>query len=154
MIRTWLEGLEGREKRLLIVGGLLGLAMLLFLLWRPLAAAQQRLQTQVDQRQALVDWMTRATAEIRQLQPGGGDTTSSEGALTQRIEAWSRQLGLQAKALPGNGTEIKVTLDGASFDRVLDFVDQAGRAGLRASGAEIRALKTPGQVTASLTLSP
>ncbi|NVK44507.1 MAG: type II secretion system protein M [Oceanospirillaceae bacterium] len=151
--REWWQALGEREKRLLSGGGVLALAMLLVLIWRPLVAAQDRLQRQVEQKAALVTWMRRADAEIRQLAPAGADAAAGSAGLRQSLDAAIARQSLDADIREANG-ELEVAVRKAGFDQVLSLMEIAHDRGATLGAVDIQALKEPGKVAAQLRLQP
>jgi len=155
MIKAWLLELSDREKLILGGGGLLSLAILLhLLLWRPMTAEHERLQKQVDKKQALAVWMSAAAGEAQHLQRSSPRPPASDRPLEQLLAEQVARLRLESKRLPGGEAgAVALRLDNAEFDRVLQLLEQLSQTGVQLVEADLRSAVQPGRVNAQLSFS-
>lgn len=128
-IQTWLDGLNPRERRLVIGGGLfLSLFLLYQLTWAPFANGVASMQTKVSKAQQNLIWMQQAADEVRSLSGGAaGGRPVHTGSLLGLIEKTARQRGLGSsirKVQPEGQDGVRVWMDRVSFDAVMTWLDE------------------------------
>ena len=128
-IQIWLSGLNPRERRLVIGGGVfLAVFVLYQLIWAPFANGVADMQTKVNKQQQDLLWMQQAAQEVRTLQGGaGGRGQVHSGSLLGLIEKTARERGLGAsirKVQPEGQNGVRMWLDKVSFDTVMTWLDE------------------------------
>lgn len=141
-----------REQRLLaVLAGVLGLALLYFVIWQPsvnaVAQAEQRLSGQQQQ----LRWVQQSLAKYQALsQAAESDTQQAEQAdqsSTQRLNAAATAMELSIARMQPQQNGVLVTIDEADFSQVIDFIASLQRDyGLQVSVADMARLDAPGQV--------
>lgn len=159
--KQWWSGLEARERRTLILGGIaLAIILYIFAIWLPAHRKADALEARLAEQQALLAWMQQASAEAQALRAasGGGNTVVGTGnqALFSFVDQSAREAGL-ADALrqvePTGDQRVRVTLQKANFDVVMNWLATLKtRHGVDASALTIRRTDTEGLVDAQLVL--
>jgi len=128
-LQTWLDGLNPRERRLVIGGGIFLLVFVLYqLTWAPFTNGVANMQSRVDKQQQDLLWMQQAAQEALTLQGGSaGRRAVHTGSLLGLIEKTARQRGLGAsirKVQPEGQNGVRMWLDKVSFDAVMIWLDE------------------------------
>lgn len=166
-------GLERREQVLLVGGGLLAAALLVYaLIWLPLQRGVQQLRLSVAQSHAELTYMRQAAAEVqrldnqqaargRALTPSGSDqaalATANE-SLATLVDRSARDTDSDfAAALkrvePQPGGRLNARLEQADFDQLLRWLAALRRVhGVSVVSLAIDAAQRPGLVDARLVL--
>ncbi|VAW95103.1 hypothetical protein MNBD_GAMMA20-2415 [hydrothermal vent metagenome] len=132
-MKTWFESLDLRERRMLIIGSvLLGVMLFYLLVWEPLEHGVETLRKSNAEQQTQLQWMQQAVDEVKQLRGGSGRPAQlAKGqSLLSAIDdvARSNQLADALKRVQPDGRErARVWLEGASFDRLVHWVDSLQR---------------------------
>jgi type II secretory pathway component PulM len=160
-LQQWWAGLEARERRTLLLGGVvLAIILYLFGIWLPAHREADRLQARLAEQRALLAWMQQAGAEAQSLRAGGAGSGQAVGignqALFSFIDQSARESGL-ASALrqvePTGEQRVRVTLQQANFDVLMNWlVLLRTRHGVETSGLSVRRGDKPGIVDAQLLL--
>lgn len=154
-MNAWWNGLQERERRLLLTLGVLAAALLWWLLLlRPLAAERSRAELAIATLQGSVA-QARAQADAILLARNLA-TPRPVRSLFALIDSSARSAGLmnaQTRVEPLGEDRVRVTLDGVEFDRLAQWLETLDRE----EGVDIhewsvdRAL-VPGLVDSGLTL--
>lgn len=96
-MKAWLQGLNPRERAIVISGGMLGVLVFGYLLvveplWNQLEEQRAQLQSQ----KALLTWMQSSAAEVRQLRSGSGSVDKTGKAPYLLLDAAVRSSDLPA----------------------------------------------------------
>lgn len=157
---AWLQGLEPRERRLLVLGTVALLVMFFYLVaWEPLAKGVEAQRHQHQQQTALLHWMEQSTAEAKRLRAATGRPAQlARGqSLLAAVDrtARSNQLGDALKRVqPDGDNQARVWLEGASFDRILRWLDALEQQqGVHVVNSVFEAGEEPGRVDARLVLA-
>lgn len=160
-LQQWWKGLEARERRTLIIGGVaLVIILYVFVIWLPAHRSADRLAERLADQRALLAWMQQAGAEAQGLRAagaGGGQTVGiGNQALFSFVDQSAREAGL-ASALrqvePTGDQRVRVTLQKAGFDQLMNWlVTLKTRHGIDASAMTVRRGEEPGLVDAQLIL--
>ena len=156
-IRTYLDGLNPRERRTLIGGSITLLIFLLYqLVWAPIADGVTAMQDKVNKQQQDLLWMQQAAQEVRQFRSGGRQRPRRSGSLLGSIErtARSSKLGESIRKVQPEGQNgVRMWLDGAVFDDVLAWLDGLQyQQGIMVSNISIERLSEQGRVNVRLLL--
>jgi len=156
-MKAWFESLDPRERRMLIIGSaLLGVMLFYLLAWEPLEHGVESLRKSHAEQRARLQWMQQAVAEVKQLRGSSGRPAQlAKGqSLLAAIDraARSNQLGDALKRVQPDGSErARVWLEGASFDRLVRWVDSLQRQqGVRVVSSVFEAREEVGRVDARL----
>ena len=159
-MKDWLAQLASRERRGLLVGVGLLLAVLLYLLaWLPFSREVERLRTTVAEQRALAAWMEQAAREAQRLRRLRA--ASSQGrahrSLLSLSDQTARQRGLGGaikRVEPEGQDKVRIRLEAAAFDDLVRWLEQLQLGhGVRILRITVEARETPGLVDARLTLA-
>ena len=124
--KVWFNQLQPRERQLVLVAMLVFAIFLPYqLIWSPLLNRADRLQQQVNQQTAQLQWMRNALREIPQLQGGSGNKSSA--SLLSVVEQTANQGKLRSnirKIQPEGEQGVRIWMDNAGFDDVLMWLEQ------------------------------
>jgi len=158
-MKDWFYGLEARERRLIISGGIIVSIMLLYLLiWEPIARQNEMLKVSYANSQQLIDWMEEAAREAKALQEKIRANGSSDSSRNQSLlgvidrTAKSANLGPAVKRVQPDGkTGARVWLESAIFNDMIKWLEgMQHRDGIRLTNAVIEKLEDAGLVNARL----
>jgi general secretion pathway protein M len=154
-LRAWYDGLQTREQRMVLYGGVaLALIILFGGILLPLqSAVSDVLSRNETKRQDLV-WMRANVAEVRA--SGNIVPADSSDPPVVVVDRVGRAAGLtdSLRGTQPNGNGVRVQLEGAPFDTVIGWVatlDQ--RYGLSIESISVDRTVKPGLVNASITFS-
>ena len=128
-VQTYLDGLNPRERRLVVGGGIFLIIFILYqLTWAPFANGVVNMQTKVNKQQQDLLWMQQAAQEVKSLQGGsGGRGATYRGSVLGLIEKSARQHGLGEsirKVQPEGQKGVRVWMDKVAFDRIMSWLDE------------------------------
>ena len=79
-VMAYWQGLQPRERVMLLVGGVaLLFALFYFLLWQPVMNARMQMQQEVQQQRTLLQWMKEAASEAKALRGISGQNGGAKG---------------------------------------------------------------------------
>jgi len=149
-MKQWWRGLQARERRVLLVAGLLlGLLTLHGLVWQPWQEAREALKDEIAQRRDDLAWMQQAATRL----PRGATTTSNARANGNLITLMNRMLVKQQlrdrmkQMKPVSEREVRLRFEKARFD----FGD-IDRQGLSILELRLMPSDEPGRVDATLRI--
>ena len=147
--------LNEREKRLVLIGGVVGVVLLLLAVVLPLNRSVQRAQVRVEHKQADLAWMRQVAPQLASAGPTG-DRPATQDSLLVVVDRAAREAGL-GEALtssePSGAGGLRVRLDKAPFDTLVGWLGRlADRHGVRVESANIDNATEPGLVNAALVL--
>jgi general secretion pathway protein M len=158
-MREWLEGLESRERLLVMGGGGLLIVFLLFVLvWLPVRAGYNNLKGSVAEQRDTAAWMQRSAQQLAALKRSGGDAPAGLGgrSLLAVTDSTARAGGLGAelkRVEPEGRDSVRVWLDGAAFDVLVKWLGTLSSShGIQVDSATLERTETAGRVNARLTL--
>lgn len=154
-IKSWFEGLQPRERGMVIVAAVVLGSALAFLLVEPLFQASDRAQQRIIEKSQDLAALQRARSEVQAL--GGVKAANHDNSpLVVVIDRSSNSAQLAAflkRNQPDGDDSIRVTFEAAPFVRLIDFLaDLQGSHGLVLNNATLNKAETQGTVNASLTL--
>jgi general secretion pathway protein M len=148
-----LRSLSPRDRRTLLVGGVIAAVLLLFAVILPLDHSVSRLQDQVARKQADLVWMRNAAPEIAAAGPVRGNSGES---LIVIVDQSARESGLGnslAGSQPSGRGSLSVQLEKAPFDALVGWLARLSQQnGVQIESATIDTTGQPGTVNASLVL--
>ncbi|MGH8370088.1 MAG: type II secretion system protein GspM [Gammaproteobacteria bacterium] len=155
-LRRWFFSLEQRERRVLTGGAVILLAVIVYgAIFEPFAHSKATLTEHVSEQRALLEWMRPAATRIQAL---GGTRPAAlpVGSLLATInhEASSAGLGQALRQVQQqNDGSVRVQLEGASFDTVLQWLSHLHRQfGISVSDMSVQRGSSPGLVNVNLSL--
>jgi len=133
VIRAWFDGLQPRERNVLVIGGAAAALMLGWaLLWFPLAHARSDLAARVARQRDDLAWMRQASAQAGELRRqgtrGGGDRQGKSLLALADVTARSAGLaGALKRVEPAGGASVRVNFEIADFDALANWLEQLAR---------------------------
>lgn len=121
------QQLSMRDQGMLaLLGGALALYVLYQVLLHPLAAANQRLESQNAVAQKSLAAMTQMAAQLQALQQTQSQTASAQNEnITQLIDRTVAASSLRmSRFQPGSSGDVQVRLDNMPFDQVLRWLNE------------------------------
>ncbi len=159
MIRAWWQGLQTRERRVLIAGGCLVAIILAWaLVWYPLARARGDLTADLNRQRSDLAWMRQAMTRVQALHKRGdrGQVSRQGKSLLALADVSARGAGLgQAlkRVEPTGGNSVRVTFEIANFDALVNWLDALARDyGVQVSDLSVDKVPGIGLVNARVTL--
>lgn len=130
-MKEWWLGLQARERKTLLIGGVaLLITFLYFGLWDPFQSSVKRMEQAVEKNQALLLWMERSAAEVKQLtraSAGSRGRAASGRSLLALVDQTAKRgrLGVALKRVEPEGKDaVRVWLEQASFDDMMSWLLQ------------------------------
>ena len=159
VLRHWWQSREARERRVLVLGGvLLGVMLAWAFAWYPLGRAQATLATRLETQRQDLDFMQRAESELSALREQGGANGAERGgkSLLALVDATARasELGVALKRIePIDDRRVRVEFADAGFDQLAAWLDGLQRDyGIAAEDVSIDRGAGEGVVDARLTV--
>lgn len=157
-LQEYWSGLQLRERRFLVVGAM-ALALMLFyvLIIDPVSSELSRLRSSVVTQQNELAWIRQAAAEAKSLMvsaPRRSAGSSGQSAMSA-IDAAARKYGLGSalKQLSPSGGKVRVRLESAAFDAMLQWLGELGdKQGIGVDSLSMERLTEPGLVNATVVL--
>lgn len=158
-MRDWLEGLEPRERLLVMAGAaLLAMFLVFVLVWLPVRSGYSNLKTSVAEQRDTAAWMQRSAQQLAELKRSGGAAPTGLGgrSLLAVTDSTARAGGLGdalKRVEPEGRDNVRVWLDGASFDVLVKWLATLSSThGILVDSATLERSETAGRVNARLTL--
>jgi general secretion pathway protein M len=158
-MKQWFEGLEPRE-RIMLLSGVAVLAMFLFyvLVLQPVHSGYDRLKSNISGQRATAIWMQESAARVSQLKSANSGSSQGLGkrSLLAVTDSTARAGGLAAslkRIEPEGSSGVRVWLEGASFDRFITWLGiLSSNHGINPDSVSMERNETAGQVNVRLTL--
>ncbi|MGH8169284.1 MAG: type II secretion system protein GspM [Steroidobacteraceae bacterium] len=152
-LSTSLRSLSPRDRRVLLIGGVIAAILFVVAVILPLDRSVSRLHDQVTRKQADLVWMRSAAPEIAAAGPV--HNTSGE-SLIVIVDQSARESGLGgslAGSQPSGRGGLNVQLEKAPFDALVGWLARLSQQnGVQIESATIDTAGSPGTVNASLVL--
>ena len=159
MIAAWWNGLQPRERNMLVVGGVLCALLLAWaFVWHPLARARDDAHTRLAHARDDVAWMRSMVGPANELHAQGarGHVERQGKSLLALADASARAAGLSGalrRVEPTGGNSVRVSFDVAGFDMLVDWLSLLARDyGVRVSDFSADKVEGVGLVNARVTL--
>jgi len=146
-IKTWWQGLNVREQRLVwAMGSVISVFLLYGLLWQPLNDNVTQTQKRLASRQALLTWVTDNTARYQHVKSSTGVKKSS-GSLSSIVNRTANQQQLTITRMQPQGETLQVWLDSAPFTQLLFWLEHlANNEGLQVQAIDLTKSDNEGEV--------
>ena len=146
-IKTWWQGLNLREQRLvLMMGSAVSIFLLYSFIWQPLNDNLAKKERTLASRQALLTWVTDNTARYQNVKSSGGGKKSS-GSLSSIINRTANQQKLTITRMQPQGDNVQVWLDSAPFTQLLFWLEHlANNEGLQVQTIDLAQGAKQGEV--------
>lgn len=156
-LQEYWSGLQPREQRVLGAGGVvLVLTLIYALIIDPISSELTSLRHSVATQQEELAWMRQAAAEVKSLMGSAPRTAAQSGqSAMSAIDAAARKYGLgkALKQLSPNGGKVRVRLEGAGFDAMLQWLGELSeKQGIGVDTLNMERLPDPGRVNATVVL--
>ena len=149
-----LRSLSARDRRTLLIGGVIAAILFVLAVILPLDHSVARLHAQVAQKQADLVWRRSAAPEIAAAGPVQGNNSGE--SLIVIVDQSAREAGLGgslAGSQPSGQGGLSVQLQKASFDTLVGWLARLSQQnGVQIESATIDSTGEPGTVNASLVL--
>ncbi|MBV8740937.1 MAG: type II secretion system protein M [Sinobacteraceae bacterium] len=147
------ETLSARERRMVLICGIIALLVLVFGVLLPLNHSVTQARTRIGQKQADLQWMRNVTPVL--LANTAQGSTNGESLIVV-VDRSARESGLGSAlsgSEPAGPNGLRVRLEKAPFDSIIGWLARlAQQNGIRVEAASIDTAGSPGMVNASLTL--
>ncbi len=159
-MKEWWSGLQARERKTLMAGGVaLVITLLYFGLWDPFQSNLKRMEQAVEKNQALLLWMERSAAEVKQLtraKAGSGGRSAAARSLLALVDQTAKRgrLGVALKRVEPEGKDaVRVWLEQASFDDMMSWlIKLEQKNGVIVENITVDRQDAPGRVNARIRL--
>ncbi len=155
-IKQYWQGLEARERWMLVVGGGLAFVILFYsLLWDPWHKRIDTLRVEVPSKFQDLVWLTWQKDHVRGLRSGNqAKALGKPSAILTFIEQSAGKHGLRKSLaiLPGRNKQTRITLKKAPFDQALAFVQDLSKGGFKLTAVLFKGVGEPGRVDVTLTV--
>lgn len=152
----WWQRLDVRERRILIIGGVIVAALLFYaLVWAPLQRDLVRLRASVPQDRAKLQLMRVQAAQIAQLRARAPASNRVGGNVLTALEQTANTRGIRRSIVrlePEGAGGARVLMDEADFNQLLVWLSDLQEQGIRVEQASLQKKPTPGMVSARLLL--
>jgi general secretion pathway protein M len=159
MMRAWWESRDARERRILLIGGCATAVLLIWaFVWYPLQRSRAELRLRVETQRSDLQQMRSDSARVAQLRGlGARAKVERQGkSLLALADATARgaQLANELRRVePVGPKSVRVSLEGASFDAVADWLEGLSRDfGVVATDFSADRAEGTGRVNARVTL--
>ena len=118
-IKTWWQGINQREQRLVLMAGSTFIIFLLYsFIWQPLNESLEETEQKLASRQVLLTWVTENTSRYQNTKVVGNGNKST-GSLSGIINRTANQQQLTITRIQPQGDNVQVWLDSAPFTQLL-----------------------------------
>lgn len=159
-MKEWFEGLQPRERLMLMAGGTALVIMLFYLMiWTPVNRSVSRLEKTVVEQESLLQWMKEAAEEVKKLRgtSGGVGRIKPGQSLLSLIDQTARtgRLGEALKRVKPDGeNKVSVWLENAGFDDLTLWLESLQRTyGVEIVTMVVDQKDTPGKVDARVVFA-
>ena len=155
-MRAWWDGLEERERLVLLVGGVIAAVIIVWAaIWNPLFGGTAKLMDEVASKERLLAELTRLEATTAGTS-APQSSTGRGGSLVVVVDQTIRTQGLGAtlkRNQPNGADGINLTFQAASFDTLIRWLAQLNREhGIFVQSASFSEARQPGLVNSTLVL--
>ena len=152
-VNRWYQSLADREKILVALGSSCGLILLLLLLiWRPLTASNQQLETQISSKARQLATMQQAAQQIAHYRQTSQGQTGT-GSLQQRVTHTASSLRVSLTRMQSSNEQtLQLWIDRVEFNSLLQLIDQLSQQGVALDKLNLQPLPEIGYSKARLTL--
>lgn len=129
MSEAW-QQLEPRQRRVLLAGGMLLLALLIYVFaWEPLAEARDAARQRVAAQSQLLEWLQAVKPVAEQLRARRQPAQQAGGAsLLAQVDETARAAGLAGaiqRIEPTGDGRVRIWLDAAGFEKLMEWLSGA-----------------------------
>ena len=156
-MNEFLARLGARDRMMLFAGGgILLVALLYGLGWRPISHRVAELRTAVGEQTALEKWMQSAVSEVKQLRGSQGANPVERQSLLSLADRTARQGGIGPavrRVEPEGSDKVRVQLEQAAFDDIMAWIESlVGQYHVRIDSVAVEGRDQPGLVNARIVI--
>ena len=144
-----------RERRMVMFGGIAGVALLLFGVVLPLDRSVSQAHTRIEKKQADLQWMRSVGPELSSAGPEVAQAATADNILVV-VDRAAREAGLGTaltSSEPSGAGGLRVRLEKAQFGLIVGWLARLGdQHGIRVESATMDGAGEPGVVNAGLVL--
>ncbi len=159
MIATWWNQLAARDRRILLVGGVIVAAFLIWsFAWHPMSTEKARLENQIDNARRDLAFVRIAEAEVERLRTAGVRTRADRQgkSLLALADVSVRGAGIEGllkRLEPVGSHSVRASFEFVSFDSLLDWIENLARDyGVQITDFSADRIDANGLVNARVTL--
>lgn len=156
-LKHYWQGLETRERRILLLGGSIAFIVLFYsLLWEPWHEHINALRKETPAKFMDLVWLTYQKDHLRGLNKNRQQANITKPAsMLTFLEQSAKKYGLGASLniSPGRSNQTRVTLKKVSFDQALSWLQNLTKAGFKLNALLFKSSDEPGQVDVTLTVA-
>ena len=157
-MKEWWDSLQARERMIVtVLGGVVALAVIYFVLLKPLGDARTKLRADTKSQQATLAWMRQAGQEVQQLrQQSSAGGSNANRSLLSIVDSSAKKSGLRkpiSRMEPDGDKAVKLWVDDAEFDALVRWLGDLQRTfAVQVGRASFSRTDSPGIVNSRLTL--
>jgi general secretion pathway protein M len=157
-MNEWFLGLEARERRILVIGGIIAVLSLLYgVVIDPLYSAVEARRDAVRENTALLRWMRQTAASAPTPSAQSGQSTQRSGGYVVEFNRQVSRAGLGGyiRETRPNGTNgVRARFENVPFDQLVQLIGTLdATTGLRVVNASVERGELTGTISARLTLA-
>jgi len=154
-MRAWYENLAERERRMVLLGGVVALVLLVLAVVLPLNRNIAQAQQRITVKQGDLSFIQSAVPQLAAAGPGPGAVATNEN-LVVLVDSSARESGLGkslASTQPTGDKALRVRFERAPFDGIMAWLARISQNhGIRVETAEFEFAGEAGLVNAGLVL--
>lgn len=156
-MRTWIDQLSPRDRRILIAGAAVALPLLFYVLaWAPLQRQITQLETSVAAQRASFSWMQSAAVEVARLRARNANLAQTGGSLLSIVNqsAQRHELAKTIQRMTPQGEQsIELLISSVNFDGFVTWLgDLELEHSIMVSNLTLTRTELPCRVDVRLTL--
>ncbi len=158
-MREWIGGLERRERLFLTWGGIITIALMIYLFaLEPLGEGINQKEVQIANQQQQLLKLQKLVNEYKKIGPGNGQAAqkNSSASMLSLIDLTSTKFGLKSsvkRITPDGKNKVRIRLENATFDKVVSWlVTLAKEYRINVETLNLRPNEAQGSVNGNLTL--
>ncbi len=155
-MKAWFYAKEPHEQRIIIILGIIiGLALIYLLIWSPISESYAQKTTQVQAQRKLLTWMEDTGQQIAQLRGTAAQGTGG-GPLLSTVDRTIKASGLgpgMKRLEPQGNNKVQIWFENTNFDQLLTSLSKlASDHQIQISSINIERQEQAGLVNARLVL--
>jgi type II secretory pathway component PulM len=144
ILKSRWDGLDTRDQQILRYGAVvLGLLLFYLLIIDPVYSGRDKAEQRLRSAQEAYSVAQRQAADLRA--SSSNPATSASGSLVTQVESSAQQQGLRSalrRLQPSGDNQIQVSLEGASYSQLIQWLSTLHQQGVRAQRVDIQLDRT------------